>query len=81
MFLWPAGYDCFPTGSMYVYIYILFFFSCPLTRVCVVYVVKEVTSFLQAIIINFNNTFLYCNDESSYSFIHSQDFISSSSSV
>ena len=34
-------YDCFPTGSKYVYIYM--FVS--LTRVCVVYVVKEVTSF------------------------------------
>ena len=43
-FYGPQGhpYDCFPTGSMYVYIYI---FLCPLTRVCVVYVVKEVTSF------------------------------------
>ena len=41
----PQGhpYDCFPTGSMYVYIYI-YIFLCPLTRVCVVYVVKEVTS-------------------------------------
>ena len=51
IFYGPQGhpYDCFPTGSMYVYIYnyIIYIFLCPLTRVCVVYVVKEVTSFVK----------------------------------
>ena len=32
-------YDCFPTGSMYVYMFV------SLTRVCVVYLVEKVTSF------------------------------------
>ena len=43
-------YDCFPTGLNYIYIYIYILVS-P-TRVCVVYVVKEVTSFPGARSIN-----------------------------
>ena len=47
-------YDCFPMGLMYVYIYICthlreYVYTCiymyALTRVCTVYVIKEVTSF------------------------------------
>ena len=36
--------DCFPRGLMYIYIYIFFLVST--SRVCVVYVVKEVASFM-----------------------------------
>ena len=30
---------------MFIHIYYIFIFLCPLVRVCVVYIVKEVTSF------------------------------------
>ena len=44
--------DCFSTGSNYIYMYILYICLWPLTRLCIVYIVKEVNVFRGAQSIN-----------------------------